>query len=115
MTNRLRKINELIKQEVGGLLEEKLARELGLVTLTNVETSSDLKQAKVWVSVFNEGSLEEVKKGLEEALPEIQRILNKRLEMKYVPKITFDIDQSASHAEHIEKLLKEIEENKKSS
>jgi ribosome-binding factor A len=110
MSLRLAKVNQLIKQEVSKLLQREIGCELGLVTVMDVETTSDLKQAKIWISVFDKDKLNQVRKILEEITPEIQKILNKKLTFKYVPKIIFEIDHSQEHVQRIDKLLKEIKE-----
>ena len=110
---RIEKINELIKQELSKVLLENIEFEPGiLVTITNVETSEDVKHAKVWVSVFPENRAGEILRILNQAIGSIQGILNRKLVLKFVPRISFEIDKSASYAANIEKVFKEIEEEK---
>src|SRR4051812_37981266 len=52
-TNRIAKVNSLIEHELGPVLHEFLDWQNGLVTITKVETSKDMKWAKVWISIFN--------------------------------------------------------------
>jgi ribosome-binding factor A len=52
-TNRIAKVNSLIEHELGPVLHEFLDWQQGLVTITKVETSKDMKYAKVWISIFN--------------------------------------------------------------
>ena len=52
-TNRIAKINSLIEHELGPVLHEFLDWQKGLVTITKVETSKDMKYAKIWISIFN--------------------------------------------------------------
>ena len=52
-TNRIAKVNSLIEHELGPVLHEFLDWQKGLVTITKVETSRDMKYAKIWISIFN--------------------------------------------------------------
>lgn len=52
-TNRIAKVNSLIQHELGPVLHEFLDWQNGLVTITKVETSKDMKWAKIWISIFN--------------------------------------------------------------
>ena len=52
-TNRIAKVNSLIQHELGPILHEFLDWQNGLVTITKVDTSKDMKWAKVWISIFN--------------------------------------------------------------
>ena len=52
-TNRIAKVNSLIQRELGPVLNEFLDWQKGMVTITKVETSKDMKYAKVWISIFN--------------------------------------------------------------
>ena len=52
-TNRIAKVNSLIQKELGPVLHEFLDWQKGLVTITKVDTSKDMKYAKIWISIFN--------------------------------------------------------------
>ncbi len=112
MSNRILKINELLKREAGILLDKELGREWGLVTITKVETTPDLREAVIWISALDEKVTDRLGESLESIASKIQHILNKRLVLRYVPKITFKIDESQKSTQRIEKLLQEIKETK---
>lgn len=108
MTTRTRKVSEVIRREVGDFLNrERLDGISGLLTITAVETSPDLRHAKVYFSVVGQQE-SEVLEILRRNLYEIQGILNRKLEMKIVPRINFFPDTSGEYAEHIRRLLSEI-------
>lgn len=67
-SNRIAKINSLIQHELGPILHEILEGQKGLVTIAKVETSKDMKWAKVWISIFNGGHLQS-KNNKEDGLP----------------------------------------------
>ena len=112
MLKRLYKINELIKQEVSKIIEKEIGSDLGLITITNVSTTSDLRIADVWVSVYNKKNIN-LENSLKDIQPVIQRIINKRLHLKYVPKIILKIDKSTEYAFEIDRTLVEIKKERK--
>ncbi|HBG81430.1 TPA: 30S ribosome-binding factor RbfA [candidate division CPR2 bacterium] len=106
MTDRHIKVQELIKEEISKLiLREKI--EGTILTVTGVDVSPDYKNATVWISVLG-GNAEVSIKELSKKLPEFQSVINKRLSLKIVPKLTLREDHSAEYAEKIEKLFKKI-------
>lgn len=117
-TNRIDKVNSLIQKGLGPVLHEFLDWQKGLVTITRVETSKDMKWAKVWISIFNAGKEQKDSAGLDKKVMDflakniydIQGELNKYFHTKIIPRISFYLDTSPRYAQHIDKLLKEIHE-----
>lgn len=106
MSERMRKINELIREEASKAIEECVSRD-NLVTVKAVETSRDLKESLIWVSVMGDE-----KKALAELLEhksEIQHLITSKMYSKYTPKIEFRIDHSQAYVDRIEELLHEGE------
>lgn len=109
---RMRRVNEAIRE----VLSEALASGLkdprvGFVTVTSVETSPDLRSARVFVSVLgDEQQLEDTLAGLERSHGYLQSLLGKQLGLKRTPQLTFHHDDSIERGMRIEKLLREIEE-----
>ena len=114
MSQRIRRINQLIKRELGQILCEELnfPKEI-LVTLTRVEASADLREAKVYISVMPEKEIEKIIKVLNQNLRQLQQKINKRLTMKIIPKIKFREETKTREAARIEELLERVknEEN----
>ncbi len=107
---RIDKVNELIKQELSRILLEEIEFGVGvMVTVSSVDTSKNLADAKGWISVFPEDKAEKVLVILNGQIGSIQKILNKRLSLRFVPKITFKIDRSGKYVSEIEKVFEEIE------
>lgn len=108
MSERIKRVNELIKQEVGQLLLREVDFGKSLVTITDVETSSDLKYAKIEIVIYPEKETQKVFKILGKNIYDIQQGLNKRLgrNLKWVPKIRFEIDKGESNAQNFERILK---------
>jgi ribosome-binding factor A len=109
MSHRITQINQLIQEVLGEILQKEYQIPLNaLLTILAVETSSDILYSKIIVSVFPIDAEKEVLKYLEKNIFGIQQFLNKKLIMRPVPKIRFEIDRTEFEAEKIEKLLKEI-------
>lgn len=113
-TNRVEKVNSLIQHILGPVLHENLHGAYGIVTITKVETSKDLRWAKIWISIVN-GDDDAVLGTLKNNIYEIQGELNRMLEMKIVPRISFHLDTGARYAEHISEIFKEIEHEREDS
>lgn len=87
---------------------------IGLVTITRVRISDDLKVAKVYFSVMGgEADRERSLQGLNSAKGFIKREVGKRVHLRYVPDIVFRFDPSLEYADHINRLMRELhrEEN----
>jgi len=109
--DRLVKVNELIKQLAGELVlrEVDFGKDV-LVTVTRVETSRDLRYSKVLITVFPNDKERNVLEVLEKEIFGIQRMLNKKLNMRPIPKIHFEIDRVEKEAARIEELLAQVKE-----
>lgn len=107
MPERIPKINKLIKEEMGKLLLEEAEFPKGVfATISRVETSRDLMQTQVFLNIFPQESQALVLKILQSQIFKLQQILNRRLEIRRVPKIKFEIDKAEECAEEVEELLK---------
>jgi len=113
MSRRIEKVNELLRQEVGKLIKRVVDDpELGFVTVTGAKTSSDLCSAKIYVSVYGKNPKKSISV-LRRYSYEIQRILNKELRMRFVPRISFYLDETEKNAAKIEKLFNKIHRDEK--
>lgn len=110
MNNRIARINELIKKELGKLIQEKVEF-LGesLTTITRVETVSNLSEAFVYISVIGENK-KQAMNILQKNIYQLQKELNKKLNMRPVPKIIFREEKETENAEKIEQILEKIKE-----
>ena len=109
MKDRIKRINELIKEQVANILlrEGFFSRDV-LVTVQGADTSRDLKYAKIRISVMPSEKSGEILKILEKQTPKIQKELNKIIRIKFVPKIKFEIDRGEQKASRVEEILREI-------
>jgi ribosome-binding factor A len=109
MSSRIQKVNELIKTSIAEIISREVEIPPGVfLTVTKVDTSSDLRYARVFVSVFPEKRSGKTMDHLKKNMYLIQGVLNKRLSMKPLPRIEFVSDKTEAEADKIEKLLKEL-------
>ncbi len=109
-SNRIGRINEEIQRELSALLRTvKDPRVHGLVSITHVDTTSDLRYAKVYVSVLDKSDVKDVIRGLKSAGGYLRRELGRALSLRYTPELVFQEDTSIDKGTHILKLLNDIE------
>ncbi|HJB57223.1 MAG TPA: 30S ribosome-binding factor RbfA [Candidatus Flavonifractor intestinipullorum] len=109
-SNRIGRINEEIQRELSALIRTvKDPRVHGLVSLTAVETTPDLRYAKVYVSVLDSSDVKEVVKGLKSASGYLRRELGRALSLRYTPELQFVADDSIHQGAHILSMLRDPE------
>ena len=109
-SNRIGRINEEIQRELASLLRTvKAPRVHGMVAITAVDTTSDLRYAKVYVSVLDQSDVNEVLKGLKSAGGYLRRELGAALSLRYTPELVFERDDSMAKGAHILSLLRDPE------
>ena len=109
MSERIKKLNDLIRDEVGKILMTEVEAENNtLITVTGADVSPTLEHATIKISVFPSDKTDEILKKLKKQIYQIQQLLNKRLNMRPVPKIRFELDKTEEKAEKIEKLIEKV-------
>ena len=109
MGNRISRVNQLIQEELSQIILKEFDFPLDvLITLTRVETTSNLIQAKVYVSVMPERKAKEVLRVLDKQIYRLQQKLNQRLKMRPVPRINFVEEKETAEAGRIEEVLEKI-------
>ncbi len=110
-TQRADRIGEAIKRLVSELLSRRLkdARITGMVSVTDVEVSGDLRHAKVFVSVFGDEAVQkQTMEGLHSATGMVRSEIGKSLGLRFTPEIQFKQDQSIERGSRIAALLQQI-------
>jgi ribosome-binding factor A len=108
MSIRTERVANVIKEGIANILEREFTG-AGLITVTDVRVSDDLKNAKIYISVFlTEGKKEDVIKKLNFEKKQIKFALGKKIYLKYMPEIYFYLDESIDKAERIENIFKQI-------
>ena len=105
-SNRIGRINEEIMRELSTAVRSlKDPRVQGMITITGVDTASDLRTAKVYVSVYDKSRSKEVLKGLKSAGGFLRRQLGTALQLRYTPELVFEEDHSIEHGTRIFDIL----------
>jgi ribosome-binding factor A len=109
---RSERVSDQMKEEIADILMRKIKDpRIGFVTVVDVEIAEDLKNAKVFISVYG-GNKDESLKGLKSATPFIRSELGRRMRMKFIPELLFRYDSTIERGAHIMELLHSIEEEK---
>ncbi|HPI37132.1 MAG TPA: 30S ribosome-binding factor RbfA [Ignavibacteriaceae bacterium] len=112
MSYRLEKISNLIKHEVSLIFLHKLQDPaLGIITVTNVKVSPDLKIAKIYLSILEREKRDTAMEKVTSLTGMIRSELASRIRMKFIPELKFFLDDTIDYVEKIEGLLKKIHEN----
>lgn len=111
MTRRTERIGNVIQRELSSyILRELNDPRLGFFTLSSVDTTPDLGQATIAVSVMGEESARaETLEALNEFAPRMRSYLAKRLHTRTVPRLTFTLDRNLDHGFRIDSILRDIE------
>ena len=109
-SNRIGRINEEIQRELAALIPMvKDPRVTGMISVTAVEATPDLKYAKIYVSVLDKANETQVLKGLKSAGGYLRRELGRTLNLRNTPELTFVPDDSIDRGAHILAMLRDPE------
>jgi len=111
MSKRIQRVNALIERELSQLLLREIEFPSDvLVTVTRVETASDLREANIWVSTIPDDKNKKIIEILNRNIYILQQKLNKRLRMRPLPKIKFLEERKTKEASRIEEILEQLKE-----
>lgn len=107
---RAQRLAEAIREEVSDILKNEIKDpRVGFVSITRVDVSTDLRHARVYVSVYGEvDKADESLRGLESARGFIRSELGRRIRLRHTPEIVFSLDHSIKHGARITQLLNEL-------
>lgn len=108
--HRIQRVSELVKQQIGEILQELTFTDCGFITVTAAVISPDLKDGRVYVSVI--GSAEQKNNALaalEQFHGHIQHELAHRVVLKYTPRLRFLLDETEANAQRIEAILDQLD------
>ena len=109
MTERMRRVNEAVRQVLSEAVGELKDPRIGFVTITGVDTSTDLRSAVVFVSVLgSERKREQSIDGLQAAHGLLQARIARELRMKRTPQLTFEYDPSVERGVRMTQLIDEL-------
>lgn len=108
---RLNRINDEMQRELAELLKTvKDPRVSGLISITGVRTTPDLKYAKVYISTLDKTNEKDVIRGLKSASGYLRRELGRNMRLRYTPELIFTADDSIDRGAHILELINKVEE-----
>ena len=107
---RLGRVNEELMKAISHIITYELKNPdvTGMISVTRVKATPDLKYAKVYVSILNPKSVEETMKGLKESAGFIRSQVAKTVNLRITPELVFEYDDSIEHGEKIDNILKQI-------
>ena len=109
MTERMRRVNEAVRQVLSEAVNELKDPRIGFVTVTGVETSSDLREARIYVSVLgSERERARTLEGLAAAHGLLQARIGRELRMKRTPQLAFEYDPTVERGVRMGKLIDEL-------
>ena len=111
MSQRTDRVDELLRQEITSIVARDVADpRIGFVTITSVETTPDLRHAKVWVSVIGQPAERDAAvAALGHAMPFVRHELGKRLRIKRIPDLHVRLDDTAERGTRVLQLLRDLE------
>jgi ribosome-binding factor A len=112
MSHRPEKVREFIREQVSDILHHQVKDpRIGFVSVTEVEVSPDLRHARVFVSVLgDEQAKAQTMAGLHSAAGFVRGELGRRLQMRFVPEITFRLDDSIERGTRVVSLIRQVTE-----
>ena len=116
-SNRIGRTNDDIQRVLSELLRQvKDPRvQQGMISVTRVETTGDLRYAKVWLSVLGQLDEREFKRGLKSCGPWLRRELRSALSLRYTPELVLALDHSIEYGAHISRLIEELDTGREDS
>ena len=111
-SNRISRINEEIQRELSEQfrrLKDPRVSQTGMVSITRVDTTGDLRYARIYISALDKSQEKEVLKGLKSAAGFLRRELGRSLQLRYTPELQFVADDSIQHGAHILEILRQVE------
>jgi|SRR3989344_9086769 len=113
MSNRIQKVNSLLEQEISKIILRDFYFPESLVTLTHVDSSANLIEAKVYISVYPDDKMDKIIEILNKGAYSVQQKINKLLKMRPIPKIKFVKDKNIVNAGRVEELLETLKKEEK--
>lgn len=110
-SNKLARSNDDIQLVISKLLREIKDPRVnqGMISVTRVETTGDLRYSKIWLSVMGLQNEKEFKKGLKSAAGWLRRELGSSLKLRNTPELTFELDHSIEYGAHINELISNLD------
>ena len=109
-SNRIARVDEELKRELSNIInyEVKNSNVTGMISVTKVKTSPDLKYAKVSVSIINSKNIKQTLAGLKAASGFIRSRIAEKMNLRVTPELVFELDESLVYGEKIDRILEQV-------
>ena len=109
-SNHMGRVNEELKKQLSNIInyEVKNSNVTGLISVTRVKTSPDLRYAKVSVSILNSKNVKQTLAGLKAASGFIRSRIAENMNMRITPEFVFELDESLIYGEKIDRILERV-------
>lgn len=110
-SNKIARINDDIQRVISAKLRDvKDPRvQQGMISVTRVETTGDLRYSKIWLSVMGLENEKEFKRGLKSASGWLRHELGSVLDLRYTPELVFELDHSIEYGAHINEVISSLD------
>jgi len=113
MSIRIEKINDLVRDSLSEIFGHELSFKKGiLVSISKVDTTADLKNSLVYLSVFPESEKNYVEKTIQHEIGKLQKCLNQKLQTRILPRLKFIMDDKQEKISELEKIFEQIRKEK---
>lgn len=114
MSERILRVNSEIQKAISEVIQTELKNPMikGLITVTKVDTTADLDQSKIYLSIFEEDTREDVFNAIKHSAGFIRREVARRVDLRKTPFLTFFLDTSYDYGKKIDEALNKINEEK---
>lgn len=108
--HKLDRVNEELKRELSNIInyELKNSKVTGMISITKVKITPDLRYARVWISVLNCKNKKDTLLGLKQSSGFIRSAIAKKINMRITPEFVFEFDETMEYGEKIDSILNEI-------
>ena len=114
-TNRMNRINEELKREISNIINFELNNSniTGMISVTKVKVTPDLRYARVYVSMINSKNKKNTLAGLKQASGYIRSLLAKKINLRNTPELVFEFDETIEYGAKIDSIIEEITQDLK--
>ena len=110
-SNRIPRINDAIQKELSALLRTVKDPRVseGMLTITHVDTTSDLRYSRIYISALDRTDEKDLMRGLKSSSGYLRHELGQKLQLRYTPELVFTLDDSLKYGAHMFDLLEKLE------
>ncbi len=109
-SHKLDRVNEELKKEVSNIINYQLknSKVTGMISVTKVKTTPDLRYARIWISALNCKNKKDTLLGLKQSSGFIRSQIAQKVNMRITPELVFEFDETMEYGERIDNILNEI-------